>query len=89
MNTKLQVLIEDKLKKAAEAAFESQGLNLSQGVRLLLNSFVQGDSKIVISNSTESINLSESAKKRYIQMMDDVKNKRNLVKEEDFDLLAE
>jgi len=89
-STRIQILIDQKSKVAAEEAFDKFGLNLSEGTRLLINSFVNGKAKIEFSNDiAERTVLSPEARKRFEKVDQDIANRKNITPLNPSKLLSE
>ena len=78
MSTRLQLVLNKSLKESAENKFSEYGLNISEGVRFLLTSFVNGKTSIKFGEGVEEVNLSKAAEQRYQKIMKDIEAGKNL-----------
>jgi addiction module RelB/DinJ family antitoxin len=83
--SRVQTIVDSRLKDQAEQKFNELGLNLSEGVRFILTNFVNGNIAVNFTQNTEQIKLSSEAKKRYASIMEDVNNDKNMLDMKDLD----
>jgi antitoxin component of RelBE/YafQ-DinJ toxin-antitoxin module len=78
MSTRVQVILDNKVKAAAEIEFDKFGLSLNEGIRFFLASFINGKARIDFRVGDEYVSLSEKAKQRLRQTEADIKAGRDL-----------
>ncbi len=77
MNTRIQTTIDLNTSQLASQKFAQFGLDINEGVRMLLTSFVTEKIKLIF-ETTEYIKLSDQAKNRYKLILKDIGVKKNI-----------
>jgi hypothetical protein len=80
VNTTLQIPIPVSLKREAKIVAREQGFSsLQDFVRLILTKLVKREMSVRIGSNEEFISLSESARKRYTKVAEDITRGRNII----------
>lgn len=77
--SRVQTVVDPKLKSQAEQKFNDLGLNLSEGVRFILTNFVNGNINISFNQDTDVVTLSPEAKAKYKKIMQDIEKEDNIL----------
>lgn len=78
--TTLQIPISNSLKRDAKNAVQKQGFSsLQDFVRLILTKLVRNELTVTVGSKEENITLTSSAKKRYANIVSDIKTGRNVI----------
>lgn len=83
-STTLQIPIANSLKREAKAMVKEQGFSsLQDFIRLILTKLVRNELAIHIESKDEYIRLTPDAKKRYKEIVNDIKANRNIIEAKD------